>query len=117
MTTRDELDVVNEAFAALLATPDPGRLAAFYTDDAVFLEAGKATTIGRAAILEKFRRDLPEPMSVRFETGEVIEDGDLVVDIGTLHSGGKRFARYVVVYRRQEDGTLKLAVDVPLRAN
>lgn len=54
---------------------------------------------------------------ITFETGEVIEDGDLVIDIGTLLIGGEPSGRYVVVYRRQGDGSLKLAVDVPVRGS
>jgi ketosteroid isomerase-like protein len=54
------------------------------------------------------------PERITFETREVLEDGDLVIDIGTLLVGGVGFGKYVVVHRRQEDGTLKIAVDVPL---
>jgi ketosteroid isomerase-like protein len=50
-----------------------------------------------------------------FEVGEVLEDGDLIVDIGRILLDGNRVSRFVGVYRRQSDGSLKMAVDVPMK--
>lgn len=47
----------------------------------------------------------------------MIEGGDLVVEIGTLVRQGEPTGRYVVIYRRQGDGSLKLAVDVAIRGS
>jgi ketosteroid isomerase-like protein len=112
-STRDQLDSMNMAFAEALAQGDLERLGGFYTEDAVFLRNGVPTLAGRERILELFRGPAGTGV-VSFETGEVLEDGDIVVDIGTLLRDGEANGRYVVVYRRQADGTLKLAVDVPI---
>lgn len=114
MSTRDELNAINAKFAAAAALPAPEQMAAFYTEDAVFLSNGRPTTVGREAILERFRQGFSAPVNISFQCGEIIEGGDLVVDIGTISHDGMASGRYVVVYRRQPDGSLKLAVDVPL---
>jgi ketosteroid isomerase-like protein len=114
---RDELASFNDMFATALAENDPDRIADFYTVDAVFLSQGVPTVSGRAQILEMFRGFKANGEAIAFETGDVIEDGDLVIDIGSLLAGGKPSGRYVVVYRRQGDGSLKLAVDVPIRGS
>ena len=111
MSTRDELAALNQAFEAALASQDADRVAGFYADDARLLFAGGPIVRGRAAIIAMFREDLKAgPVSIHFESGDVLEDGRLVVDVGryvTPTGGGK----YVVVYERQPDGSLKLAVD------
>lgn len=114
LSIRDELAAFNEEFADALEMRDPERVAQLYAEDAVFLSQGAATVAGRDEIRELLLRMPSAPERITFETGEVIEDGDLVIDVGVLLAGGARFGRYVVVYRRQEDGSLKLAVDVPL---
>jgi ketosteroid isomerase-like protein len=43
-------------------------------------------------------------------TDEVIEEGSLVVDIGRI-IGPSGQSKYVVVYRRQADGSLRIIVD------
>ncbi len=50
------------------------------------------------------------PHALWFETGEVIEGGALVVDIGAIVGPSSR-SKYVVVYQRQPDGSLRIAVD------
>jgi hypothetical protein len=58
-----------------------------------------------------FRDDLAGgPVSIEFESIESFEDGALVVDVGR-YTTPKRVGKYVVVYLRQADGTLKLLVD------
>lgn len=114
MTVRDELAVINQEFAQAMVDRDADRLAGYYTDDAVFIEADSPTLSGRAAIANKFRGPDTGAFPITFESGEVIEDRDLVVDIGSIMLEGNQLARYVVVYRRQSDGSLKMAVDVPI---
>jgi ketosteroid isomerase-like protein len=52
------------------------------------------------------------PVSTRFETEEVLASGELVIDIGHNHRGRRR-SKYVVVHRRQPDGSLRIAIDAP----
>jgi ketosteroid isomerase-like protein len=111
MTIREELAMVNAGFGRALAEQDAESLAAYYTDDARLLFHGIPIIRGRAAI-EATMRDWVAggPQVLRFETGELIVDGALVVDIGTIVGPSSR-SKYVVVYQRQADGSLKIAVD------
>lgn len=111
MTIRDELDAINAAFGEAFATQDAERLAAFYADDARLLFHGRPVIRGRAEV-DAALRDMVAggPASVRFVTEEVISDGSLVVDIGRI-VGETGQSRYVVVYRRQADGSLRIVVD------
>lgn len=111
MTTRDELAAMNERFSRALAEQDVDTVAGFYTDDAVALFAGSPMIRGRAAIEASFRAGLRDgPTTTRFEASDVLESGSLVVEVGryTTPTG---VGKYVVVYERQPDGSLKMAVD------
>lgn len=110
---RDDVEAFNAEFAAAFSLPSPEQLASMYTDDAVMIGAGRVTT-GRAALLELFRKGLTEPSNTMFDSKQVCEDGNVVVDVGTILRDGAPVGRYVVVHRRQDDGSLKLFVDVPL---
>jgi len=111
MAIRDELDAINAGFGEAFASQDAERLAAFYADDARLLFHGQPTTRGRAAVDAVFREAVSGgPATMRFETDEVIGDGSLVVDIGRI-IGPTGESRYVVVYQRQADGSLRIAVD------
>ena len=85
MTIREELDTINAGFGRAFVEQDAESLAAYYTDDARLLFHGTPLIRGPAAI-EATMRDWVAggPQVLRFETGEVIVDGSLVVDIGTM---------------------------------
>ena len=111
MAIRDELDAINAGFGEAFATQDAERLAGFYSDDARLLFHGQPIIRGRAAIETAMREMVADgPASLRFVTDEVITDGSLVVDIGRIVSPTGQ-SKYVVVYQRQADGSLKVAVD------
>ena len=111
---REELESFNADFAAALARHDVDRIAQCYTDDAVLLTSGVATVFGRSAIVELFEPAGESSAAVEFESERTLEGGDLVVDIGSIIRAGDVQARYVVVHRRQTDGSLKLAADIVL---
>lgn len=111
MGTREELEAINAGFGEAFATQDAERLAAFYADDARLLFHGQPIVRGRAAVDATLREMVAGgPASLRFETDEVIEDGSLVVDIGRI-VGATGQSKYVVVYRREGDGSLRIVVD------
>jgi ketosteroid isomerase-like protein len=114
MSADDELATFYEEFARALESRDPDRLSQFYTDDADFLSNGTAPVIGREQIGHLFQGPTATKKTT-FEVGAVLEDGDLVVDVGNILHDGVRVARFVGVYRRQVDGSLKMAVDVPMK--
>ena len=111
MTIHDELDAINAGFSEAFATQDAERLAAFYADDARLLFHGQPVIRGRAEVDAAIREMVAGgPASLRFVTDEVIADGSLVVDVGRIISPTGQ-SKYVVVYRRQTDGGLKVIVD------
>ena len=111
MTIRDELDAINAGMARALAEQDAERFASYYTDDARLLSHGQPIIRGRGEIDAEVRDLVADwPVTLRFETGDVIADGSLVVDVGRIVSPTGR-SKYVVVYQRQPDGSLKIAVD------
>ncbi len=111
MAIRDELDAINAAFGEGCATQDAERLAALYADDARLLFPGQPIIRGRAEVDAAMREMVAGgPASLRFVTDEVIEDGSLVIDIGRIVSETGQ-SKYVVVYRREPDGRLRIIVD------
>jgi ketosteroid isomerase-like protein len=111
VSTRQEVDAFNQEFAAALARQDVDHLTSLYTADARLHFPGRPMIQGQAAIAAMWADALEaQPVSTQFESGDILEDGRLVVDIGryvTPTGSGK----YVVVYERDADGRLKLAVD------
>jgi ketosteroid isomerase-like protein len=115
MKTRDELEAVNEGYAAAAADGDWDRLATLYTEDGQLMLPNMPVVRGRSDIAALFQGS--SPFYIRFETRDIFEDGDLVVDVGTYVNldapdgsvSGR--GKYVVVYRR-EGGELKIAIDV-----
>jgi len=114
MEIREELDALNAGFARALAQQDVQSLVERYTDDAQLLFPGRPILRGREAVESTMRALVADgPVNLRFETRDVMADGSLVVEIGeTTPSAGPR-SKYVVVYRRLPDGSLRIAVDAP----
>ena len=113
MTIDEEVRAFNAAYERALAEQDVEALVSLHTDDARLMMAGQPVIQGRPAIEKVFREWLKEgPVSMRFETEEVLADGEFVIDIGhTIAAGGR--SKYVVVHRRQPDGSLRIAIDAP----
>jgi ketosteroid isomerase-like protein len=115
MSANDDLESFYEEFSSALETRDLNRLCQLYTDEAMFLASGTAPVIGNRQISDLF--DGPSPAKkTTFEVGEILEDGDLIVDIGWILNDGSRVSRFIGVYRRQSDGRLKMAVDVLMKS-
>jgi len=111
VSTRDELEAFNRGFTEALARRDVDRIVEMYADDAVLLFHGMPIVRGRSEIEAMFREDLADgPSTIRFEVGDVIEDGSIVIDVGRYETPDGR-GKYVVVYRRRTDGSLELVVD------
>jgi uncharacterized protein (TIGR02246 family) len=112
MTVNEEVRAFNDAFERALLAQDAEALVALYREDARLLVPGQPVIQGRAALETELRSWVENgPVSLRFESEQVLSDGDLVVDIGsTTRPSGQR-GKYVVVHRRDRDGRLRIAVD------
>lgn len=116
MTTRDEVDDVLAAFSKAVANKDAVGLANFYSENAKFLPPGAPLVEGRAGI-----KDFCEQLfaagfaGLDLENIEVLEGGDLVVDVGrytmSFAPEGSDRGKYIAVYRRQADGSLIIVAD------
>jgi ketosteroid isomerase-like protein len=112
MTIRGEIDALNEGFSRDLAAQDVESLVARYADDAQFLFTGRPILRGRQAVETIMREWVADgPVNVRFESRDVIADGSLAVDVGVIIGPSGPTTKYVVVYRRQPDGSLRIAID------
>jgi uncharacterized protein (TIGR02246 family) len=87
MTIRDELDAINAGMARALAEQDAKRFASYYADDARLLSHGQSIIRGRAEIEAEVGDWVTDgPLTLRFETDDVIADGSLAVDVGRIVS-------------------------------
>ena len=100
---------------------DVASVAALYTDDAVLLPPNSETLRGRQAIQEFWNGAWQMGVrEVMLQTVSVEDSGHLAYEIGayTLKiqpEGGEATTdkgKYVVIWKRQADGSWKLAVDI-----
>ena len=112
MTFREEVDALNKGFARDLATQDIEGLVVRYADDAQLLLPDRPILRGREAVEAIMRAWVEDgPVSVRFESREMMTGGSLVIDVGEIVGPTGPSSKYVVVYRRQPDGSLRIAID------
>ncbi|MGH2722021.1 MAG: YybH family protein [Actinomycetota bacterium] len=118
--TRDEIAILGRDFSRAFANQDLDAVTAFHADDARILSPGVPLVEGKAAIVRFFEEFFAAgARTIEFETLDVLEGGDVIVEVGRSQLGleppGAAPARvpgkYVVVYDRQPDGSLKLVVD------
>ena len=107
---------LDEAFVRNVAAGDIATMVdGFYAADAVLLPPGSPRVGGREAIVAFWTAMVGMGIAnVTLETTEVSASGDLAYGVGRyeLSIGGERkVGKYVVVYRRQEDGSYRAVVD------
>ena len=88
---------------------------AFFADDACLQPPNTPQVNGKAAIREFWKAFLAAGLSnVTLETGDVYASGDLAYNTGKYGytAGGERHeGKYLVVHRRQADGSYKAVAD------
>lgn len=124
----DDLNAViaerNRAYTEALLAGDAEALANFYTEDATTLFPGVPRVKGRKAILDDKRADFTQVtvVSADIQSLELSASGDLAYEIGTFvytfagRGGTARVVdgRYLLVWRRGEDGVWRIQVDAGL---
>lgn len=115
MGTKDEIAELLTAFCKAVDNQDAIGVARFYTADARMLAPDAPMIEGQAGI-EGFVRQLFDAglRSLGLETVDVLESGDLAVELGRFTMGftpeGTQVGKYIAVYR-QPDGALKIVAD------
>jgi len=109
-------------FAKAAAVKDVDKIVALYMDDAVIFSPGAPAVIGKENIHKFFERILAGP-SIQFAfsnvTVDVARSGDLAEDRGSIQvtttgKDGKpatQSSEYVLVWKKQADGSWKVAAD------
>jgi len=121
MTTRDDVRNLKARFAKAVAEKDVKALVDCYETDGIVLAPDTPMVRGSSALGSLFQRDIIDAgvQAIEFDTTDLVEDGSLVIEAGRnlVHvelPDGRSIAnpgKYLVVYRRQADGTLKLVFD------
>jgi ketosteroid isomerase-like protein len=104
-----------QRLAAAFESPDPRAWVDYYTDDAIFAGPGAPTIEGRAALLEMAPLVVISSMEIVVES--TIGSGDLAATTGRVTwvngvrgSGGAEVRRrFLMVWRREEDGRWRIA--------
>jgi uncharacterized protein (TIGR02246 family) len=114
--SRSDIDALNAAFVQGVEEHDAGKIAACYAPDAQLLAPGSQPLTGGA--IEQFWRSLLDAgvEGGTLKTLSLEEDGDRAIEVGhyEMRAGGQLAdtGNYVVVHRRQPDGSWKLGIDI-----
>jgi uncharacterized protein (TIGR02246 family) len=120
MDSRAEIEKLTAKFAKAVTNKDIAALGSFYEERALFLPPGAPIVEGRAAIREAQQRMIEGGVqALHLDVIDIIEAGDFAIEIGrttvTIQPPGADAmidkGKSVVVWRRQKDGALKIAVD------
>jgi uncharacterized protein (TIGR02246 family) len=116
VTVETEIRELAEAFCKAVENQDAGGVASFYEADARMLAPDTPMIEGQSGI-EAFVQQLfgVGLRTLKLETVDVLRGGNLAVEVGRFTMGfapeGSQDGKYMVVYRRQADGGLKIVAD------
>ena len=120
MTARDEVRNVLAGFVKAVAEKDAQAIVDYYETEAVVLAPNAPMVRGSSALGDLFQGMIDGGVkAIDFDTTDLVEDGSLVIEVGrnVVHAelaDGSSVAdpgKYLVVYRRQADGSLKMVFD------
>lgn len=107
---KTEIQAVENAWAEAQTKKDVNALMALYADDAMSMQDGGPTLVGKADIQKQQEADNAGKRnyaSIAFETSEVYAEGDYVTEVGTtkyMDEAGKTIgtAKYMVVFVKKD---------------
>lgn len=116
---RDSITAAMGQYVTALRNNDPAGVTGLWADDAVYMDAGSPTAVGRAAFdsVVQGMFSTGRLTEVTENTDEILVDHDIAVQRGTYAETlqpqrGAPVAlrgRYLFVWRRQPDGSWKIA--------
>jgi uncharacterized protein (TIGR02246 family) len=117
---RAAVDALNARFARAIGAGDAAAVASVYATDATLLAPDVEAIRGRDAIRAYWAAGLASGISgvdldtVRLEAIHegVLEQGTFVLRLGTAHDAKHLTGKYVVVHRRQPDGSWAWETDI-----
>lgn len=118
--TRTEIQTINEEFGKAVANQDVAAVLGFYDDNARLLPPNSQLLEGKSAIGAFFQSMLDAGVkSLELESLDVLEAGDVTIDVGryrlSMEPAGagliEDVGKYVVVFRRQPDGSHRMIID------
>jgi uncharacterized protein (TIGR02246 family) len=119
---RQAIEASNAKFVDAVKRSDTTTIADNYTDDAIVMSPGSEAWRGRDAVRKGFSGMMTSMPAKEFslKTDDVIVGGDLAVETGSFDmtmqpKGGKEMkdkGKYVVVWKRQADGSWKIVRDI-----
>ena len=118
--TMEELRGINSRFQDGFIHGEAVVIASVYADDAILLPSERPMVRGKQAIQDHWQGVIKAGVrSVKLQTLDLDEKGDTVIETGTstVIAMGERgpvtsTGKYLVVWKRQPDGTWKYAVDI-----
>ncbi len=114
VTTRDDVDAINDEYAKAMARQDVDRMIGLYARDARLFFSDTPMIRGHQAVTAFYNKEFEDgPIAITFDSVDVFEGGDLVVDLGRYATPNEQ-GKYVVVFQRQHDGTLKILVEADI---
>ena len=121
-TERAAVSAAMDAYVASHRTNDAAAIMGFWTGDALYMAVGTPTIRGHAALDSLVRSNLAamRVTDITVRVDETTVDGDLAVQVGTYSEtlqptqGAAQVAsgRFLFVWRRQADGSWKIAQGV-----
>jgi len=120
LSNRAEIEKLTAKFAEAVTNKDFVALGSFYEEEARLLPPGAPMVQGRAAIQAAQRHMIEGGVqALDLDVIDVIDAGEFAIEIGrtivTIQPQGAQAmidkGKSVVVWRRQKDGALKIAVD------
>ena len=121
---RQAIEANDARFSAALLKGDTATLANFYADDAILMAANMKAIRGHEAIAKGVSGLIAamQPSSFKLQTEDVIVAGDYAIETGSFEltskpaskgaKPGQDVEKYVVVWKKQADGSYKILRDI-----
>ena len=119
MGTMDDVRAVNDAYEKAVANQDVASVVSLYTSDATLMPPNAPLAKGTKALEAVFNGYIEAGAnSLTLETIELDAQGDAVIEVGrytlgiqTPDGAMEDVGKYLQVFKRQGDGSLRLAYD------